>query len=158
MGNSSSEAKICEQPLDVLVEDALATLKERPGATEADIFKFLEKKYRTRISSSMKKTVGLRMKAALQRPSCRGSGRWTGSSTRGEFESNHSRQDRHKFSSLADSSHSRGRCQEDEDSEPESAGFGTQEDNDTTLDSKDCYSIQGHCQNHPECRRCYCMS
>ncbi|KAH8965275.1 hypothetical protein BDL97_04G109400 [Sphagnum fallax] len=72
MGNSSSEAKIREQQLDVLVEDALATFKEQPGATEADIFNFLEKKYRARISSSMKKSVGLRLKAALQRPSCRG--------------------------------------------------------------------------------------
>lgn len=279
MGNSSSEAKICEQQLDVLVEDALATLKERPGATEADIFNFLEKKYRARISSSMRKSVGLRLKAALQRPSCRGryqlkkttriaaaqgqqkfpaikkrcfrktpypsavgkkrlgkstkhgrkikpkkpenkqpilkdgssgeeglrlhhprsksrlakmnhktdsksskpnsmlyqfnakrdeltntassksgieksSGRWTGSSTRGKFESNHRRWDKNKFSSLTESSHSRGRWEEDEDSEPESACFATQEDNDTILDSKDCYSIQGHCQNHPECRRC----
>ncbi|CAM6023336.1 unnamed protein product [Sphagnum balticum] len=274
MGNSSSEAKICEQPLHVLVEDALATFKERPGVTEADIFKFLEKKYRTRISSSMKKSVGLRLKAALQRPSCRtryqlkkttriaaaqgqqkfpamkkrrfrktpypsavgnkrlgkstkhgrkirpkkpvlkdgssgeegprlhhprsksrlakinhktdsksskptsmqyqfnakrneltntassksgiekSSGRWTGSSTRGKFESNHRRWDRHKFSTLTESSHSRGRWEEDEDSVPESACFGTQEDNDTILDSKDCYSIQGHCQNHAECRKC----
>jgi hypothetical protein len=279
MGNSSSEAKICEQPLDVLVEDALATFKERPGATEADIFKFLEKKYRTRISSSMKKSVGLRLKAVLQRPSCRrryqlkkttriaaaqgqqkfpaikkrrfrktpypsavgnkrlckstkrgrkikpkkpdnkqpilkddssgeeglrlhhprsisrlakinhkidsksskpnsilyqfnakrneltntassesgiekSSGRWTGSSTRGKFESNDRRWDRHKFSTLTESSLSRDRWEADEDSEPESACFGIQEDNDTILDSKACYSIQGHCQKHPECRRC----
>jgi hypothetical protein len=45
MGNSSSEAKICEQPLDVLVENALATLKERPGATEADILKIQDKDF-----------------------------------------------------------------------------------------------------------------
>ncbi len=69
MGNSSSDhAQKSSQPLDTLTDDALVTLKDRPGSTQAEIFKFLEAKYMTKIPMNRKKSVGIRLKAVMQRP------------------------------------------------------------------------------------------
>lgn len=65
MGNKPNRA--IQQDYQTMVEDAVSALKERPGSTQTDIFKYLETKYQGRLPPKMKKTLSCKLRLVLKR-------------------------------------------------------------------------------------------
>lgn len=66
MGNKPAR-KMVHQPYQTMIEDAVLALKDRPGSTQADIFKYLENKYQGRIPPKVKKNLQLKLKSITKR-------------------------------------------------------------------------------------------
>jgi hypothetical protein len=66
MGNKPAR-KMVQQSYQTMIEDAVLALKDRPGSTQADIFKYLENKYQGRIPPKVKKKLQLKLKSIKKR-------------------------------------------------------------------------------------------
>ena len=66
MGNKPAR-KMVQQPYQTMIEDAVLALKDRPGSTQADIFKYLENKYQGSIPPKVKKNLQLKLKSITKR-------------------------------------------------------------------------------------------
>lgn len=66
MGNKPAR-KVVQQPYQTMIEDAVLALKDRPGSTQADIFKYLENKYEGKIPPKVKKNLQLKLKSIKKR-------------------------------------------------------------------------------------------
>lgn len=65
MGNRPARNKI-QQPYNVMVEDAISALKDRPGSTQADVFNYLETKYEGKIPLRAKKNLETVIRSVLK--------------------------------------------------------------------------------------------
>lgn len=67
MGNKSSNSRARgPQQYQAMVEDAVSALKEHPGSTQADIFKYLENKYSGRITPKVRKILQNVLKSVIR--------------------------------------------------------------------------------------------
>lgn len=67
MGNKSSNSRARgPQQYQAMVEDAVSALKEHPGSTQAEIFKYLENKYSGRITPKVRKILQNVLKSVIR--------------------------------------------------------------------------------------------